>query len=91
MNLIQSRMLKAHGYDYDGTQLRPRQAGGTQYVAVAVKNGKRAEAGGTSIRAAEHRLVMAITAPGSNRNVEQWEREEKFLNRMWRRYGFGRR
>ena len=90
MNLIQSKMLKAHGYEYDGVLLRER-SGGTRYVAVARKNGKRAEANGMSIRAAEHRLVMAISAPGSNRNVEQWDREEKFLNRMWRRYGFGRR
>lgn len=86
MNLIQSKMLKAQGYEYKGAELRQRAVGGTQYVAVAFKNGKRAEASGASIRAAEHRLVMAITAPGGNRNVEQWDREEKFLSRMRRRY-----
>lgn len=87
MNLVQTQLLKAKGYEFDGTKLRAREAGGQIYVAVAFRNGKRAEASGRTVRDAEGRLVMSITAPGDDRNVEQWKREEQFLKRMWKRYG----
>lgn len=91
MNAFQLQLLKAKGYEFQGTETRTRSIGGKTYVALAIKNGKRAEAGGPSIRDAEHRLVLNITAPGDDRAAEQWRREERFVKRMWKRYGFGRR
>lgn len=86
MNLVQIRMLQAHGYEFTKTELKPRQIGGEQYVAVAIKNGKAASAAGRSLPEAEQRLVMSITAPGDDRNIQQWKYEEQFLDRMAKRY-----
>jgi hypothetical protein len=86
MNLMQTQLLKAKGYVFSGTQRR-----GSRYVAIAIKNGKRAEASGRSITDAEHRLVASVTAPGEDRNVEQWRREEQFLRRMQKRYDLPQR
>ncbi len=85
MNLMQIKLLKAKGYEFTKTELKTRQVGGKHYVAIAIKNGKRAEASGRTIPEAESHLVLSVTAPGTNKNVEQWKREERFLRKMARR------
>jgi hypothetical protein len=87
MNLVQVKLLESKGYTFEGTTAKEREAGGTHYVAIAFKDGKRAEASGTNIGDAERNLVLAVVAPGKDRAAQQWRREEGFLRRMRRRYG----
>ena len=82
VNLVQLKLLKAMGYEYKGAELATTAIGKPQYVAVAIKNGMPASAGGTTIRQAEDRLVMCVTRPGD----APWKEEERFLAKMRKRY-----
>jgi hypothetical protein len=85
MNLIQLRLLEGSGYKFEGVQRQARAAGGTHYVAVAIKGSASAEASGRTIREAEQRLVLCVT----RRDQDNRGRNEiRFLRRMQRRYNF---
>lgn len=84
MNLVQIKLLKSKGVEFGGIEHKQRAAGGTHYVAVAVRDGKVvASSSGQDIREVEARLVQSIVMPASE---PQWKREEHFLRRMARRY-----